>query len=114
MKNPDLTPIDVLDHNILTLCTRINAATYELLVMIREFDERAGWLIGTMKPDCSSLHCARPRCMSPNAADPTGQSSIQIGAGIGSNFSANQHLSAPKQSFTIKSRPSPLGHKPSL
>ena len=44
MKTPDLTPIDVLDHNILTLCTRINAATYELLVMIREFDERTGWL----------------------------------------------------------------------
>ena len=44
MKTSDLTPIDVLDKNILTLCTRINAATYELLVMIREFDERAGWL----------------------------------------------------------------------
>ena len=44
MKSPDLTPIDELDHNILTLCTRINAATCELLVMIREFDERAGWL----------------------------------------------------------------------
>jgi len=44
MKAPDLTPIEVLDRNILTLCTRINAATYELLVMIREFDERAGFL----------------------------------------------------------------------
>ncbi|MGI9223834.1 MAG: DUF222 domain-containing protein, partial [Woeseiaceae bacterium] len=39
----DLTPIEELDRNILTLGTRINAATYELLVMIREFDERAGW-----------------------------------------------------------------------
>jgi len=44
MKSADLTPIDDLDQNILNLCTRINAATYELLVMIREFDERAGWL----------------------------------------------------------------------
>ena len=44
MKTSDLTPIDVLDHNIQTLCVRINAATCELLVMIREFDERAGWL----------------------------------------------------------------------
>ncbi len=35
----DLTPIEELDQNILSLCTRINAATYELLVMIREFDE---------------------------------------------------------------------------
>jgi hypothetical protein len=40
----DSTRIDELDQSILTLCTRINAATYELLVMIREFDERAGWL----------------------------------------------------------------------
>jgi hypothetical protein len=40
----DTTRIDELDQSILTLCTRINAATYELLVMIREFDERAGWL----------------------------------------------------------------------
>ena len=39
----DLTLIEELDQNILTLCTRINSATYELLVMIREFDERAGW-----------------------------------------------------------------------
>jgi len=40
----DLAPIEDLDRNILTLCTHINAATYELLVLIREFDERAGWL----------------------------------------------------------------------
>jgi hypothetical protein len=39
-----LTPIEDLDRNILNLCTRINAATYELLLLIREFDERAGWL----------------------------------------------------------------------
>ena len=41
---PNLTPIDDLDRNILNLCTHINAATYELLVLIREFDERAGFL----------------------------------------------------------------------
>ena len=40
----DLTPIDALDKRILNLCTRLNAATYELLVMIREFDERGGCL----------------------------------------------------------------------
>ncbi len=32
--------IDELDRTILTLCKRINAATYDLLVTIREFDER--------------------------------------------------------------------------
>ena len=36
--------IDELDRTILTLCKRINTATYELLVTIREFDERCGWL----------------------------------------------------------------------
>ena len=40
----ELTSIEDLDRNILNLCTRINAATCELLVLIREFDERAGWL----------------------------------------------------------------------
>jgi hypothetical protein len=40
----ELTPIEELDQRILSLCTHINAATYELLVMIREFDERGGCL----------------------------------------------------------------------
>ena len=39
-----LLAIDDLDRVIVDLSTRINAATYELLVLIREFDERAGWL----------------------------------------------------------------------
>ena len=40
----DLVPIDELDRSILDLCTCINAATYELLSLIREFDERLGFL----------------------------------------------------------------------
>ena len=48
----DLAPIEALDERILTLCTRINAATYELLVMIREFDERGGCLKWGL--DCTS------------------------------------------------------------
>ena len=40
----ELTPIETLDQSILTLSRRINVATYELLVLIREFDERCGWL----------------------------------------------------------------------
>jgi len=40
----ELALIEDLDRNILTLCKHINAATCELLVLIREFDERAGWL----------------------------------------------------------------------
>ncbi|MCG8370964.1 MAG: HNH endonuclease [Proteobacteria bacterium] len=41
---PDLIAIDELEHNILTHCMRINVATYQLLLMIREFDERCGFL----------------------------------------------------------------------
>ena len=41
---PDLVPIEELDSNIHSLCTHINAATYELLVLVREFDERGGFL----------------------------------------------------------------------
>ena len=40
----ELLPIDDLDRAIVKLSTRINAETYELLVLIRQFDERAGWL----------------------------------------------------------------------
>jgi len=40
----NLLPIDDLDKAIVGLSTRINAETYELLVLIRQFDERAGWL----------------------------------------------------------------------
>jgi len=45
-KSPEnrLISIDELDRDIVNLAARINAATYELLVLIRQFDERAGWL----------------------------------------------------------------------
>ena len=39
-----LLSIDKLDHDIFTLAARINSSTYELLVLVRQFDERAGWL----------------------------------------------------------------------
>ena len=39
-----LISIDELDRDIVNLSYRINAATYELLVLVRQFDERAGWL----------------------------------------------------------------------
>ena len=40
----DSVSIDELDRGIVNLAARINAATYELLVLVRQFDERAGWL----------------------------------------------------------------------
>ena len=36
-------PIEQLGEAIATLAARLHAATYELLVLLREFDERAGW-----------------------------------------------------------------------
>ena len=36
--------IDELDRAIVLLSARINAASYELLLLVRRFDERAGWL----------------------------------------------------------------------
>jgi hypothetical protein len=39
-----LLPIDDLDKAIVSLAARINSATYELLVLVRQFDERAGWV----------------------------------------------------------------------
>ncbi len=48
--NPLITPkedhlsIDDLDRGIVNLAARINTATYDLLVLVRQFDERAGWL----------------------------------------------------------------------
>ena len=36
--------IDTLDRAIVGLTARINATTYELLVLVREFDEHGGWL----------------------------------------------------------------------
>ena len=36
--------IDTLDRAIVGLTARINATTYELLVLVRQFDERGGWL----------------------------------------------------------------------
>ena len=41
---PELVPIEDLEQDIHNLCIGINAATCELLTLIREFDERVGWL----------------------------------------------------------------------
>jgi hypothetical protein len=41
---PDLVSIEDLDNNISVIAARINIATYELIALIREFDERAGFL----------------------------------------------------------------------
>jgi len=42
--SPNLVPIEELDQAIVDLSVHINASTYELLVLIREFEDRAGYL----------------------------------------------------------------------
>ena len=41
--NP-LLPIDELGNAVVNRCARINAENYQLLTLIRQFDERLGWL----------------------------------------------------------------------
>jgi hypothetical protein len=48
--------IDDLDRAIVNLAGRINAATYDLLVLIRRFDERAGWLAWGFQSCAEWLH----------------------------------------------------------
>ena len=45
-RGPCLSEVDELGDRIAELSAQIQAATYMLLVMIREFDERGGWNSG--------------------------------------------------------------------
>lgn len=47
-----MSPKECLGEEIAALAARIDAATYELLVLIREFDEKEGW-------NCGFLSCAQ-------------------------------------------------------
>ena len=61
-----LLSIDALDRAIVDLSTRINAATYELVMLVRQFDERGGFLKWGFESCADWLHW---RCeLSPNAA----------------------------------------------
>ena len=40
---PGLSPVEALGERIAELAAQISAATYELLVMLRDFDEQGGW-----------------------------------------------------------------------
>ena len=40
----ELPAIEDLDRAIVNLAARLDAACYEQLVLIRQFDERCGWL----------------------------------------------------------------------
>src|SRR6188508_1047240 len=58
--------IDALDRAIVDLSARINACTYELVILVRQFDERAGFLKWGFESCAEWLHW---RCeLRPNAA----------------------------------------------
>src|SRR6478736_4666407 len=58
--------IDALDRAIVDLSARINACTYELVILVRQFDERGGFLKWGFEGCADWLHW---RCeLSPNAA----------------------------------------------
>ena len=66
MTTPTIPTIDDLDRSIVCLSKKINTATYELLVLVRQFDERAGWLKWGFEHCADWLHW---RCdLSMNAA----------------------------------------------
>ena len=51
-KNTGMSAKERMGEEIATLAARIDAATYELLTLIRKFDEEEGW-------NCGFLNCAR-------------------------------------------------------
>ena len=56
--------IDELERGIVNLTARMTATAYELLLMIRDFDERAGWLQWGLESCAQWLHwrCDMSRC----------------------------------------------------
>ena len=45
-RHSTLSDVEALGERIAELSAQIQAATYQLLVMLRDFDERAGWNVG--------------------------------------------------------------------
>ena len=54
--NGEPISVDDLDRAIVNLAARINAATHDLLILIRHFDERGGWLRWGFESCASWLH----------------------------------------------------------
>ena len=66
LKTSELVSIEDLDQAIVNLAARINAATYELLVLIRQFEDRGGFVKWGLR-DCAEWLAFR--CdLSPSAA----------------------------------------------
>ena len=56
-------PTELLGEQIAALAARLHAATYDLLVLLREFDERTGWntRLPVLRPLVALAHRHRPR-----------------------------------------------------
>ena len=58
---PSFSTIQSPGHAITELSSRVDAVTYELLVLIREFDERGGWNNGFRK--CGEISYSKVRAI---------------------------------------------------
>ena len=86
--------IEELDAAIGKMNHTINAANYELMVLIREFDERAGWLKWGFK---DALNWLKWRCdLSTNAA----RDKLRIGHALKELPLLSEHFAAGKLSYT--------------
>ena len=86
--------IEELDAAIGKMSHTINAANYELMVLIREFDERAGWLKWGFK---DSLNWLKWRCdLSTNAA----RDKLRIAHALKELPLLSEHFAAGKLSYT--------------
>jgi hypothetical protein len=85
---PELVSIDDLHASIVTLAARINAETYELLLLVRQFDERAGWLKWGLSGCAEWLHFCCDYSMSAAREKVRVAHALKILPGISAAFSS--------------------------
>ena len=86
----ELVSIDDLHSSIVSLAARINAETYELLLLVREFDERAGWLKWGLQGCAEWLHYACDFSMSAAREKVRVAHALKTLPGISASFSSGE------------------------
>ena len=64
----DLRSIDELDAAICDLAKQMNIDCYRMLVLVREFDDRFGWMKWSFKKPCCFTMRSRRRCPTSRSA----------------------------------------------
>ena len=86
--------IEELEQNIRTLCAQINAATYELLVMIREFEQRGGYLKYGLH---NTIEWLAWRC---DLADGTAREKVRVARALGDLPVVSAHFASGALSYS--------------